>query len=186
MAEELGYENTDFIACDVLEIADKLNEKYDMVFTSEGVLGWLPDLDKWAQNVRACLKDDGVFYIFDSHPFYMMLDESKLEKEEYFVKYPYFGKQPDVDDTIGGYASEPVGGVKAYFWMHTVSEIINSLIGAGLHIVFFNEYTFNFFDSGGMSPSKAEGLWEYPYNEDKYPMSYSLMATVYPGRRERK
>lgn len=59
-----------------------------------------------------------------------------MDKETYEIKYPYFGKCPDEDDSIGGYASEVKHGVKSYFWMHTISDIINSLIKAGMHIEF--------------------------------------------------
>jgi hypothetical protein len=160
-------------------LADIHDEKYDIVFTSEGVLGWLPDLQVWARTVRKLLRDDGFLYVFDSHPFYLSFDESKLDKQIYEIKYPYFGKTPDIEDTIGGYASEVKHGVKAYFWMHPISELINSLANAGLHIEFFNEYSENFFDSGNMKPSEKTGLYQYEYNIDKYPMSYSLKASVY-------
>lgn len=73
------------------------------------------------------------------------MDEQKLANNIMEVKYPYFGKEPDVDDSIGGYASEPKHGVKAYFWMYTVSDLINSLTSAGLHIQYFNEFKENFF-----------------------------------------
>jgi predicted MPP superfamily phosphohydrolase len=146
------------------------------------VLGWLPDLKVWAKTIRKLLKDDGFLYVFDSHPFFLSFDESKLDKEVYDIKYPYFGKSPDENDTIGGYASEVKHGVRAYFWMHTVSDIINSLSGEGLHIEFFNEFPENFFNSGNMPLSEKEGLYQYSYNADKYPMSFSLKATVYPGK----
>ena len=70
-------------------------------------------------------------------------------------------------------------GEKSYFWMHPVSEILNSLIGAGLHIEFFHEFPENFYDSGGMELLKEKRLYAYPYNREKYPISFSLKASVY-------
>ena len=181
LADDLGYKNVKFMESDILTLSKIHREKYDIVFTTEGVLGWLPDLHTWADTIRGLLKDDGYLYVFDSHPFFLCFDESKLDKEIYEIKYPYFGKEPDVNGSIGGYACEPKNGVKAYFWMHTVSEIINSLTNAGMHIEFFNEYTENFYDSGNMKLSSAKkGLFTYPHNTDKYPMSFSLKASVYP------
>ena len=37
-----------FICCDVYDIPTHLDEQFDIVFTSYGTIGWLPDLDKWA------------------------------------------------------------------------------------------------------------------------------------------
>lgn len=162
-----------------MTLAQRYHKKHDIVFTSEGVLGWLPDLSVWAKTVRGLLNEDGFLYVFDSHPFYLMLDQSKLDRETYEIKYPYFGRSPDVDTTIGGCASEPKSGVKSYFWMHPVSEIINSLTRAGMHVEYFNEFTENFFDSGHMRRSENTGLYRYDYNTDKYPMSFSLKASVY-------
>lgn len=178
LASGLDINNAEFIESDIMTLSEVHHGKYDIVFTSEGVLGWLPDLNVWGRTIRDLLNKDGFLYVFDSHPFFLALDESKLSKQIYDIKYPYFGKSPDVDDSIGGYASETKHGVKSYFWMHTVSDIINALTNAGLHIEYFNEYKENFFNSGDMPAIKESGLYNYDYNTDKYPMSFSLKATV--------
>ncbi len=182
LANDLHVDNVEFVASDVLKLTETYTQKHDLVFTSEGVLGWLPELGTWARTVRALLRDTGGLYVFDSHPTYLMFDETKLCEENYDIKYPYFGKEPDVSDSIGGYASEVKSGVRAYFWMHTLSELFNSLIDAGLCIDRFNEFPENFFDCGGMPRCEKAGLYRFPFNQDKYPMSYSLRAHVYPGR----
>lgn len=60
--EELGM-NTEFILSDIYSLPEILNKKFDLVFTSYGVLIWLPDLKKWAEMIFHYLKDDGFFYI---------------------------------------------------------------------------------------------------------------------------
>lgn len=182
LARELGVGNVDFIESDIMTLSGIHREKYDVVFTSEGVLGWLPDLKVWARTIRQLLKDDGFLYVFDSHPFVLIFDEEKLPRQEYDIRYPYFSDQPDAGNSIGGYASEVKQGVRSYFWMHTVSDIINSLSGAGLHVEFFNEFPENFYDAGGMQLTGKTGLYRFGCNADKFPMSFSLKATVMPGR----
>ena len=66
-------ENIDFIESDIMEFKEKRNKKYDMVFTSEGVLCWLPNLNKWADTVKHLLNENGVLYVLDSHPFLRLL-----------------------------------------------------------------------------------------------------------------
>lgn len=179
LAKDLNITNVDFIESDIMEFMDKHNEKYDVVFVSEGAIGWLPDLKRWAKTIRHLLKDDGFFYVFDSHPFFLTFNTEKLSSNVMEIQYPYFSKVPDVEDSIGGYASEPKYGVKAYFWMYTVSDLINSLTSAGLHINYFNEFKENFFNAGGMKNQGGNGLYNYDFNDDKIPMSFSLIATVY-------
>lgn len=179
LAKDFSVGNATFFECDIMELMEKHNEKYDVVFVSEGAIGWLPDLKKWGKTIRHLLKDDGYFYAFDSHPFGLMFNEAKMANSEIEILYPYFCKIPDVNDSIGGYASERKEGVKAYFWMYTVSDLINSLTGAGLHIEFFNEFKELFFDAGGMEKVDGSGLYNYAFNENKFPMSFSLKATVY-------
>ena len=59
---------------------------------------------------------------------------------------------------------------KHIFWMYTVSDIINALTNAGLHIInYFNEYKENFFNASGMK-SVGNGLFNLEYNIDKFPM----------------
>ena len=178
LADDLGITNASFIESDIMTLMQNHNEKYDVVFVSEGAIGWLPDLKKWGKTIRHLLKDNGFFYIFDGHPFYLMFDESKLENSIMEVKYPYFSKEPDIDDSIGGYASAWSDGVQAYFWMYTISDIINSLTLAGLHIEYFNEFQEYMCDMGGMK-NVGRGLWNYDFNDGKFPMQFSLKASVY-------
>ena len=178
LAEDFGIGNVEFVEADVCDLPASLNGRFDVAFTSEGVLGWLPDLNAWARGVRRLLVDGGFLYVFDSHPFYLAFDEDKLGRGEYDLAYPYFGKEPDVEDRIGGYASEPKTGVTSYFWMHPVSDIPNALIGAGLRIDAFNEFPENFFDSGGHVLSPEKGLYELPCNDGRFPMTFSLRASA--------
>jgi len=178
LAKDLQLTNVDFIESDIMELMANHHEKYDVVFVSEGAIGWLPDLKKWGETVRHLLKDDGFFYIFESHPFFNMLDVDKLTKNIFEVKYPYFEKQPDVDDSIGGYASETKQNVTSYFWMYTVSDVINSLASAGLRIEYFNEFKENYWDLGGMEKVDGYELYHFDFNTNKFPMTFSLRASV--------
>ena len=178
LAEDLSVGNIDFIESDILELMENHNEKYDVVFVSEGAVCWMPDLLKWGKTIKHLLKDDGFFYVFDTHPFFMAMNWEKTADYIIEIQLPYFSKEPDIEDSIGGYASAWKDGVKAYSWTFTVSDIVNSLASAGLHIEYFNEHKENFFDAGGMD-GVGNGLYNYKYNSDKFPMSFSLKASVY-------
>lgn len=77
LAKELNKElgmNSNFLCCNVLDVSKHLNTKFDIVFTSYGTIGWLPDLKPWAQMISERLKKGGIFYIVDFHPIVWMFD----------------------------------------------------------------------------------------------------------------
>jgi SAM-dependent methyltransferase len=159
-----------------MEFKKKHNKKYDIVFTTEGVICWLPDLNKWAETVKHLLKENGFLYLLDSHPFYFCFDEAKLQENILEVKYPYFVRDTEYGESIGGYAAE-TRKARACTWMYRVSDIINPLAKAGLTIEYFNEYDTLCFDLGGME-RKNTGEYHYPYFDKKIPFTFSLKARL--------
>lgn len=69
LAEDFNVDAT-FIESDIMQFKEVHHEKYDIVFTSEGAIGWLPDLKKWGETVRHLLKEDGFVYVNDGHPYF--------------------------------------------------------------------------------------------------------------------
>ncbi len=176
LAVDCGINDARFIESNVLEIMEKHDEKYDIVFTTEGVLCWLPDLFLWARNIRHLLADDGFLYVLDGHPFFMVWDEEKLP--DLVVKYPYFQKTADQDEWIGGYAAKPKNAVN-YAWMYTIGEIINALSQAGLHIEWFHEFDWLYYELSQEKQSKnRDGKWVYPEYRGGLPFTFSLKATI--------
>lgn len=176
LAADFGIDDARFIESNVLEIMEKHHEKYDVVYTTEGVLCWLPDLYLWARNVRHLLGDDGFLYVLDSHPFFMAWDEEKLP--ELVVKYPYFQKNTDEDEWIGGYASESKKATN-YSWMYTIGEIVTALSQAGLHVEWLHEFDWLFYRMSAEKQVQGEdGNWGFPEHREKLPYTFSLKATV--------
>jgi len=89
LSEELDVP-ANFINANIYDIPNLLEDKFDIVFTSNGVIGWLPDLFKWAEIIDYCLKPGGTFYIVENHPFGNLIDE-KYE-EAFQVGYDYFNE----------------------------------------------------------------------------------------------
>lgn len=175
LANDLGVTNVDFIESDIMELMENHEGKYDIVFTSDGAIGWLPDLNKWGKTVRHFLKDDGFFYVHDGHPFLLSFDEEKITKGVLELKYPYFDNEADVSTTIGGYASD-TKEAKNYFWMYTLSKLINALSQADLFIEYMNEHDRCVPGMGG-TETDENGLSYYPEFEGKLPLVFSLKAT---------
>jgi SAM-dependent methyltransferase len=129
-----------FVRSNVYDLPAALEERFDIVFTSYGVLSWLPDLGAWARVVAHFLNPGGFFYIVEHHPFlYMLGDDGRT------FEYPYFhSPAPDRVISTGSYAAPDAEGFRhdEYNWAHPLSEVINSVVGAGLRLEFVREFPY--------------------------------------------
>ena len=63
LAKQLNEElklNAEFVCCNVLDTSKHVADFFDIVYTSYGIIGWLPDLKPWAQMIFERLKVGGV------------------------------------------------------------------------------------------------------------------------------
>jgi len=169
----------EFIQANIYDLPSMLDEKFDIVFTSEGVLVWLPDLVEWAKIISKFLKRGGKFYIREGHPFSKIFDD-EIETNEFKIRYPYFTpKEPFHFKGAETYteSTRKIEPMDWYEWNHSISEIINSLIEAGLKIDFFNEYTYISSKVFPFLIQREDGNWTLPKDMGEMPLQFSLQAT---------
>ena len=171
LARESGL-NAQFVCCNVYDLPQHLEGTFDIVFTSFGVVGWLPDLERWAAVINHFLKKGGCFYLAEFHPIVWMLDEG-ME----FIKYAYHNAGVIETEQTGTYADKRANLVyKEYGWNHSLSEVINSLLRQGLRLEFLNEYPYSPYDCFDKTVEGPDGNFRIRGLEDKIPMVYSLRA----------
>jgi len=69
LSRDVGYsDKVTFVRSDLFDWFASEDEKYDVVFTSYGVLGWLSDLGIWAKGINKVLANDGVLCLVEFHP----------------------------------------------------------------------------------------------------------------------
>jgi len=166
----------DFVCCDVYDAPTHLERQYDVVFTSVGALCWLPDLEDWARVVARCLKRGGRFFIFESHPALYLFDERPPAGMR--LKYPYFVRAPLIETETGSYAA-PHSGVEVtiHSYAHPLSDIVGSLLRAGLRITTYDEYPWARWQALPWMTRRDEYFWELPREFGEIPMMFSLAAT---------
>lgn len=158
--------NARFICSDLYDFGESSKEQYDIVFTSYGVLCWLPDLEKWAELVANKLKPGGTFYMAEFHPFY-----------DLFSGYSYFySPEPDVEEE-GTYTENDHGDTTTLVtWAHPISDVINALLRAGLQITQLNEYPFSPHNCFDDMVEQEEDRFYLKYKEQNIPLVYSVKA----------
>ena len=174
-AEELNDElglKARFICSNVYDLTDELAETFDIVFTSYGTIGWLPDLDKWAAVIVNHLKPGGTFYIAEFHPVMWMFDDDFTH-----IKYYYDNREVIVTENEGTYTDRSAAiKAKEYSWNHSISEVLNALIQAGLKIELFNEHMYSPYPCFQNMVETENGKWHIRGMEGKIPMVYSVRA----------
>lgn len=174
-AESLSREmNLDarFVCCNVLDTAEHVEEAFDIVFTSYGTIGWLPDLVPWANMIASKLKPGGFFYLAEFHPVVWMFDD-----EFTHIQYAYENREIIVTENQGTYTDREadIKG-REYSWNHSISEVLNALLIAGLRLEFFNEHMYSPYPCFRNMVETTPGKWEIRGMEGKLPMVYSLRA----------
>ena len=167
----------EFICANIYDLPKILDEESDIVFTSYGVLVWLPDLEGWAKIVSKYLKKGGTFFIAEFHPFMWIFDDE--HESELVYKYPYFqGKDPIHFKSEYTYTDQYVDikNVDTFEWQHTFGDIITALINEGLKIVSVKEYPYTLFPQFPFLEEVDKGLWKFKNNKYSVPMIFSIKA----------
>jgi SAM-dependent methyltransferase len=174
LAAELGL-RARFVQSDIYELQDHLTGRFDIIFTSYGVLVWLPDLTKWAETIAHFLAEEGVFYLVEEHPAGAILAE---EEGRIVAAEPYFDTGPVECPGEGGTYADPAAKLTsgpAYEWQHPLSDVINALLGAGLRLEFLHEFPFDGWQRLPSMVRREDGFWSLPGRSD-LPFLFSLRA----------
>ena len=171
--DELGL-STRFLRSDVYDLPAGLDEEFDIVFTSYGVLVWLPDLDRWASTIQRLLRPGGTFYIVEFHPFVDAVEVS--ESGALHATYGYFHREVSIQGNAPSYAGAQPIESPAYEWQHTLGDVVTALIEAGLRIEFLHEFPFCSQERSGMERC-GNGRWRFPNRGESFPHMYSIRAT---------
>ena len=170
---EITQTDATFICCDIYDLPNHLTEKFDMVFTSYGTVGWLPDLDKWANIISMFLKPNGQFFFIDFHPVVWMFDNDFKE-----IKYNYFNTGAIQETSDGTYAEKKAEiSNKTITWNHAMSEVVNTLIKKGLEINSLNEFDYSPYDCFNNTIEFDTKKFRIKGLDNKIPIVYAIVAT---------
>lgn len=177
LASRLGLE-ANFVECELYSAPAHIEGPFDIVYTGVGAINWLPDIAEWGRIMAGFVRPGGRFYIREGHPMMSTLDDERDDRE-LVVAYRYF----DTGEPEGWVSDESYLGsatlenTQTYEWPHPISDVVNSLIDAGLVIERLDEHQhldwrfFHFVEETDEGFVLPEAL------RDRVPLQYSILAT---------
>ena len=136
-------DEVELICADVYQLPDELRDSFDVVLSTIGVIGWLPDIVAYFEVIQSLLKPGGLLIMEEMHPVLLMYEPNPGTGVS-TVKYSYFSRQVWEEtsglDYYGGgeYASKP-----SYSFMHRLDDIIMAGIDNGLILKSFKELDYD-------------------------------------------
>ena len=171
--DELNLD-TDFIESNLYDVPKNVEGKFDIVFTSYGVVGWLPDLKTWGEIIASKLNKGGVFYMIEFHPIVWMFDYLETPPK---LKYPYLNDKVIYEEYKGTYTNNDADIIsKEYSWNHGLGEVITALTDAGLQIEFLHEFEKSPYNCFPEMDKTKDGMFVLKENQRMFPLLYSIKA----------
>ncbi len=181
LAAELQLaDRAEFVRCNVYDAPAALAgaAPFDLVFTTWGTIGWLPDIERWAHVAASFVRPGGLLYLLDGHPSALVFDDAAPGdggRPGWFA--PYFRRDALELDEAQDYANPDVmlTNRRAYAWMHGLGRIASAVLAEGLRIEALREHDavpwrmFRCLEKG------ADRLYRWP-DEPWLPLAFTLAA----------
>jgi SAM-dependent methyltransferase len=182
LAVELDFPDARFVRSNLYDLPDNLSGSFDIVYTSRGVLAWLPDIRAWARVVAHFMAPGGTFFITEAHPVMNVFENEGVGPGELRLDYPYWEHADPLRFEVTGSYADPdadVVGQTEHSWDHGLGEIVTALIDAGLRIDRLIEHPFLEWKVDWLveDPPGSE-RWRLPPDvAGELPLMFSLLAS---------
>jgi 2-polyprenyl-3-methyl-5-hydroxy-6-metoxy-1,4-benzoquinol methylase len=166
-----------FIHCSLYDLPSIHEGEYDIVYTSYGVINWLHDITRWGEIVSRYLKTGGTFFMAEFHPFMYIFEE---EGSNLAIKNAYwYNPRPTHYESERSYADREMilENRETYAWAHPLSDILDSLIRAGLTIREVKEYPYSVDEIYSNMATSKNGYRRFVRQDYQLPLMFSVKAT---------
>jgi SAM-dependent methyltransferase len=143
LAAETGLAGVSrFVVSNIYDLPGPLEgETFDIVYTSRGATGWLPDMARWAEIAASFVRPGGIFYMHEGHPMLWVVAEEQRSSNGLRLEYDYWSGEVITLPVQGSYA-DPAAKVDAEWehgWNHSLGETVTALARNGLRVELLDE-----------------------------------------------
>jgi SAM-dependent methyltransferase len=175
LAGRAGVE-VEFVEADATALPPALHGRFDLVYATIGVIGWIEDLAAWMRSVHAALRPGGRLVLVEIHPLYNMV----AAREPLLLDFPYAADGPRRFDEPGSYAGgdAEVTATTEVVYAHSLGEMVNASVGAGLRVDALHEHVDTDFDPrGSLLAPEPDGRLALRVSGERLPVLFTLRAT---------
>jgi SAM-dependent methyltransferase len=169
---------------EVVGFLQRTERRFELVFSSYGAVGWLPDLAGWAAGIARVLAPGGRFVYVEFHPVRWSIGEDlRLSGDDYFAEAPFHAPVADyvaVSGTgLGGTeGARPLdNSIPATSYQYGLAQIVDALLRAGLTLETLREYPYaNGCRTHEALVSAPGRRWVWPEGVSRTPLMFGLSA----------
>src|SRR5690348_13166267 len=163
-----------FLEAEATSLPVELHNRFDLVYSTIGVLVWIADVRAWMRSAAAALRGGGKLLLVDSHPLYTMIDSLDPLR----LDMPYGGGAARAFDEPGSYAGAdlPVSSTDTVNYAHSLGEIVNAALAAGLRLEHLEEHVEADFDPRGGVLSAEDGRYRLALAGEDLPFLFTLIV----------
>lgn len=165
-----------FVQTDTYSLMDVIDEQYELIFMSYGVITWLPDLDRLAKICDRLLAPGGRVLLTEFHPMLMTFDFDTND-----ITYGYRNLhvyEEEIQSTYAQAEGERLIGTE-HFWQHSLEESMMAFVRSGMQLKAFREYYSSPYNIFG-SMKEIEG-GHYVYGDFKHAIPHVYLMEFLKG-----
>jgi len=175
IAARAGVE-LELVEADSTNLPATLHGRFDLVYATIGVLGWISDIDAWFDNVAVALKPGGRLVLVELHP----LLNAFGTVDPLLLDFAYGGGEEHAFDEDGSYADPDakLAATKNVVYPHSLGETVTAALGAGLRVEALREHLDAEFDPRGgiLGPAEDDGRYRLRLAGTALPVLFTLVA----------
>ena len=175
LAARAGVE-VEFVQADATALPAELHGRFDLVYSTIGVLCWIEDLAAWMRSVQVALRPGGRLVLVEIHPLFNMIGE----REPLLLDMPYAADGPRRFEEPGSYADQgaEVAVPTEIVYAHSLGETVAAAIAAGLRIDALHEHLDTDFDPrGDVLVPEDDGRLALRVSGERLPVLFTLLAS---------
>jgi SAM-dependent methyltransferase len=175
LAAQAGVD-VEFVEADATALPPELHGRFDLIYSTIGVLCWIEDLAAWMRSVHAALRPRGRLVLVEIHPTFNMFGEL----EPLVLDFPYGFDGARRFDEPGSYAdaNADVAATVEVVYGHSLGEVVTAAVAAGLRVDALHEHLDTDVDPRGeMLAREDDGRLRLRLGGELLPLLFTLLAT---------